>query len=157
MSALLCTASTPTERREFLMQNIDQNTRVSGYLRCSATGELVADFKVTNTGRHAISIREETLPWSGRNTVTLALADVETNTVILPEFAFSDPISKTVSVAPGESLEGTVSISEELPALQRLQRERDVVLFWAFRVRTADANTRILAGSIVVPQDERCP
>lgn len=143
--------------REFLTQNVADAVHVRGYLTCGPADAVLATFCVTNVTDRAVLLRSDYLPWAGKNTLVLAFADVDTNSVIIPPLAISDLLSQDISIPPGESIQGVISLSERLPQMSRFLNSRDGVLFWAFRLRQSGSNkSQLLSGTVLLSKADLC-
>jgi hypothetical protein len=119
-----------------------------------ANGGWRLQFELRYTGESPLAFPEASLPWRNpRDLLLVACAPGAAGACLkgadLPLREYS-PTSLTLN--PGDTLSGTVSVSEKFPALATARHSGDVILFWSYEIRTAGSQIAPrLHGSVVLP------
>lgn len=121
----------------------------------SNTHELLLE--LGNTSSNALSMVKSSLPWEWRYSLWVkAFEDDAIGSPLDEAFPPADrPIQeRTLTIQPGESLEGTIDLTTRFPDLDEVLKRRSVVIFWNYAqdIQGHEGNTLRLYGSAVIPK-----
>lgn len=104
----------------------------------------------------AFSVYEHALPWVGQHSLMLVAVKADAlGSPIEKLLAIDDPGPATVTIQPGETLGGSISLPSRFPEFRAARAERDVIVFWSYRLEPIDepAGER-LGGFVLFPMIE---
>jgi hypothetical protein len=98
-------------------------------------------FSLTNISEKTIQINETAVPWGERTSILLVAMIKRTHELLRPEGYVIDDnfLVKTIRIAPGETISGTVSLSQHFGNINSLRKKGDLLVFWHFRAIGKDA------------------
>ena len=115
---------------------------------------LMLNVKLTWQGEAPLVVNSAWLPW-GRFYGMLVVA---TNSAPLSRPLESppridDPMGKQLTIQPGESLEGRISLKERFPSIEVAASRHDLVVFWSYELRSVDGRQLPrLGGWLLIPK-----
>lgn len=98
--------------------------------------------KVTLTNRsiEPLTVYHHSLPWAGWNSLLLVAVKTDTpGTVIGKSQIIDDPGPDRITIKPGETLAGHISLVSRFPDLLKALEDRDVIVFWSYQFQPIDA------------------
>lgn len=107
--------------------------------------------RVTNTSDTALDAYEASLPW--RTVYSMILVAVSTDpagTVLERSLPIDDPGPGTITLRPGQALEGDVALERRFPGFVQAQAARDVLVFWSYRFQPIGRPALPWRGGFVV-------
>jgi len=62
-------------------------------------------------------------------------------------------MGKRVTIQPGESVEGRISLKDRFPSIEALANKHDVVVFWSYDLRSVEGRQfPRLGGWLLIPK-----
>ena len=99
----------------------------------------------------SLRLFEDWFPWYSNRSIVLKVVRPDRFDGVLPEIRpVSDPDGAGVRVEGGTQLRGELRLDERFRTLAKVLRETDVVVFWAFRLRTTGGRSSDLAAGAFV-------
>lgn len=125
---LACNAAWPESSKSTLPLRIEVLS--SGHTQ--QTSSLI--FSLTNISENAIQMDDTTVPWGLRVSVLLVATTKRGKENLRPAgYAIEDPfIVKPIRIAPGETVSGTVLLSEHIDHSALRKNKEDLLVFWHF-------------------------
>ena len=80
---------------------------------------------------HAAAIFKSELPWGNRYSMVFVAARPNGQPIDM-ELPVEDPVAEKVSLAPGASLTGDIDLKRIISDLNRVTKQSDLHLFWAY-------------------------
>jgi len=112
--------------------------------------------QITNTSGHAITVRQNTLPWSHRGALCVVVTEPTTQTELHQDAVISDMGVSLTTIPAGGTLKGSVNLNERFPQLTALSKKAALVVFWAFRLEYSNGASELKAGAeIMTPNDSK--
>ena len=115
-------------------------------------GALVLSLRLTNVSDRAIVLMEPHLPWGHPDSLIIA-AQTTDGRPLINHYPIEDHfLSKDVTIAPGQSVEGDYDLLNN--RIGRIPRDRDVLVMWAYPLieRDRDRPWPIVTGVAVIPR-----
>jgi len=79
------------------------------------------------------------VPWKYSYSLILAAEGTQTlSAEIDKRYPIEDAVSGTVTLAPGESISGLVSLNNRFRSLSEAAAKQDVIVFWSYQAATVD-------------------
>jgi hypothetical protein len=105
-------------------------------------------------GDRAIEIDESELPWGFRDSLLLVPVVLNRDRTRLPEsYYIDDPTEKSLTLAPGDTLVGTIYLFNRFPDLTAAAATDDVLLLWSYELRPLDGpSLPRVSGGMVIPK-----
>lgn len=118
-------------------------------------GVVQLHFKITNNTDKILHTYEGNLPWSFPAPVVIAAAWVWGD--ILPHAPPPPPTnskrtSAVVSIAPGETIEGSIPLSRYVEGLDEARRRGDVIIFWWYNSWGVKQKIGTYGGWLMLPK-----
>ena len=91
-------------------------------------------FSLTNKSEKTIQMDDATVPWGLRVSVLLVATTKRGKENLRPAgYAIEDPfLVKSIRIAPGETVSGTVLLSEHIDHIALRKNKEDLLVFWHF-------------------------
>ena len=125
----------------------------------SIEGDLEHDalrIELTSRSSRVFTVYEHSLPWVGQHSLLLIAVTADAlGSPIEKLLAIDDPGPATITIEPGQTLGGSISLPSRFPEFCRARSERDVIVFWSYRLEPIDtpAGER-LGGFVLFPRRE---
>jgi hypothetical protein len=113
--------------------------------------EYVLNITLTNSSSEPLTIYQHSLPWVGwYSMILIAVKTDAPGTVIDKVSPIDDPGPARLTIKPGETLEGKISLVSRFPGFAEALKERDVIVFWSYQFQPIDAAPLKRVGGYVV-------
>jgi hypothetical protein len=90
--------------------------------------------RLTNTSGVALETYEHALPWRGvYSLLVVAVKTDPAGSVLERTLPIDDPGAGTVTVMPGQALEGDVLLTNRFPGFEQARADKDLLVFWGYR------------------------
>lgn len=120
-----------------------------------ANGTWRLQFELRYTGEAPLVLSERSLPWkSPRDLLLVACALNAAGTrLAAADLPVQDLPSTSVTLNPGDTLSGSVTLAARLPGLATAVRASDVILFWSHELKSPDGpELPRVNGGVVLPR-----
>lgn len=88
---------------------------------------------LTNASDAPLVLYRHSLPWVGNSSILLLAVKADRlGTVLEKKLPVDDPGPEQVTIAPGATMSGTISLSDRFPDFDNAIRDRDVIAFWSY-------------------------
>jgi len=135
-----CMHSGITPKRPILMKQQNAKPQVSNV---SIEGDLAQDMlqiELTNRSAQALKVYEHSLPWIGWHSLILVAVRADAlGAPLAKDSRIDDPGPVTVIIPPGAILKGNIPLLLRFPDFRKVRGERDVIVFWSYRLEPIDA------------------
>ena len=113
--------------------------------------------RLRNESAESLPVYNDDLPWVRMRSMTLIAVETSDFAGIVlggPQFKPNeDSAEPWVTIKPGESLTGEISLITRFPRIEESLKDRDVILFWSYRLRIKDGRrSNRVTGWVLVPQ-----
>jgi hypothetical protein len=102
------------------------------------TNQIFLDMAIANKTDKPLQVQKHSLPWEGFYSLLLlpVKADALGTLIEPPIYPCGIPplIQVPVSIEPGATIKGRISLTKRFPALHDALRTKDVVLFWSYQL-----------------------
>ena len=107
--------------------------------------------ELTNRSEQKLKVYEHSLPWIGWHSLILVAVKADAlGTPLEKDARIDDPGPATVTIQPGATLEGHISLPMRFPDFCKERGERDVIVFWSYRLEPIDAPAGERCGGYVI-------
>jgi hypothetical protein len=108
-------------------------------------GEMCILFTITSNSNKEITIHKHNLPWGSRLSLTLVAVELNTNTYLKQKLYIDDPSPTKLTIKPGESISGKISLNKRFYDLDKVLKNKDIIIFWSYQLFNAgtSGNERI--------------
>ncbi len=134
-----------------LMKQKNAKPRVSNV---SIEGDLAKDMlqvELTNRSAEELKVYEHSLPWIGWHSLILVAVRADAlGTPLAKDLRIDDPGPVTVIIPPGAILKGNIPLPLRFPDFRKVRGERDVIVFWSYRLEPIDAPAGERYGGYVI-------
>jgi hypothetical protein len=104
-----------------------------------------------NTSGAAAETYEHALPWRGvYSMLLLAVRTDPAGSVLERSLPVDDPGPATVTLQPGETLEGDIPLAERFPEFAEAQKAGALLVFWAYRFQPVGTPPLSWTGGLVI-------
>lgn len=101
-----------------------------------ASDKLTLDLKLSYRGQQRILISESSLPWRMEHSLLLLAVCLDGKNRVIPEtYSLENPSPNAISLEPGQSLMGSVNLSERFPTLRDCVQNHEALVFWSFQLK----------------------
>lgn len=98
-----------------------------------------------------LTVYEYSLPWAGLHSLILVAVKADAlGTPIVKELAIDDPGPATVTIQPGDTLSGSITLASRFPEFRSARSARDVIVFWSYRLEPIDVAAGERGGGFVL-------
>lgn len=95
---------------------------------------------LTDRSGKALTIYRHSLPWVGWYSLLLTAVRTDAlGTVIEKRSVIDDPGPGKITIKPGETLTGKISLVDRFPGILKALEDRDVIVFWSYQLNPVDA------------------
>jgi hypothetical protein len=99
----------------------------------------VLHVELTNRSAQPLTLYDHSLPWVGLTSVILLAARADAlGTLLAKDEMIDDPGPGTVTLQPAQTLRGAIALGSRFPEFSAARRERDIIVFWSYRVAAVD-------------------
>lgn len=110
-----------------------QSMRVDAYIQ-HVPKKALLEFKATNLSGTRVCLEKGNLPWGTiYSTSIIALLPGMAQKQLERAWIIDDPPLATTCFNPGETLTGSINLSEAFPALGESLKKGEVVIFWYYQ------------------------
>jgi len=108
-----------------------------------------------NNGKHVVRIADGRLPWRHRYAMVMLGVNSETGGVVEASVPpIDDPVAAVVEIAPGEAIQGEVSLKEIYPTLDDELASARIDVFYAFDIKCIEGpDPQRVGGWFSVPSE----
>ena len=109
--------------------------------------------ELANVSTQDLNVYVHSLPWVGWHSLILiaVLADA-LGTPLGKDARIDDPGPVVVTLSPGEILKGSISLRSRFPDFHEARNQRDVIVFWSYRLEPLNAAaSERYCGHVVFP------
>jgi hypothetical protein len=112
-------------------------------LKLEASIESITDatlrFTLTNTSTQPMSFGKPYLPWGNVNSIVIVVVKKTLgNPTLAGMRPFDNPIDEEVLIAPGQSISGTVRVSDYVEKIDQELRKGELLVLWSYQPKTRD-------------------
>jgi hypothetical protein len=94
--------------------------------------------RLRNTAKTVLETYEHSLPWRGVYSMVVIVVRADSvGSVLDRSLPVDDPGPGTVTVKPGEILEGDVAFAPRFPGFVQALAESDLLVFWSYQFQVA--------------------
>ena len=120
-----------------------QNNVIPQVSNMSIKGDLVQDrlqIELTNQSAQELKVYQHSLPWIGWHSLLMVAVSADAlRTPLAKDSRIDDPGPVTVIIPPGAILKGNIPLPLRFPDFRRVRIERDVIVFWSYRLEPINA------------------
>jgi hypothetical protein len=96
-------------------------------------GRPVLKLTLANASDEPVTVYRHSLPWVGSSSILLVAVQTDRlGTVLAKNTPVDDPGPEQVTIAPGETMSGTISMADQFPDFANAIKSRDVIAFWSY-------------------------
>ena len=104
-----------------------------------------------NTSNATVETYEHSLPWRGVYSMLVIVVRADSaGSVLDRSLPVDDPGPGTVTVQPGQTLEGDIAIAPRFPGFVQALSEADLLVFWGYRFQAVGQAPLPWTGGLVL-------
>jgi hypothetical protein len=110
--------------------------------------------KLTNKSSEPLMVYQHSLPWLGWHSMLLIAVKTDALGTTIDKYSpIDDPGPARITIKPGETLAGKISLIGRFPGFLEALKVRDVVVFWSYQFQPIDAApSKRVGGYVLFPK-----
>jgi hypothetical protein len=106
---------------------------------------------LTSKSTEPVTLYEYSLPWKGWYSILLVAVKTDAQgTPIDKSFPIDDPGPARITIEPGETLTGKISLISRFPGFLEALKDWDIIVFWSYQLQPIDAAPLQRVGGYVL-------
>lgn len=110
--------------------------------------------RVKNEGSNSLELFRAGLPWG--NSRSMYTQPIKNRTPLTPRVAIDDPVAGTITLNPGDELQGEINLLERFPTLRTDLQTGPLDLLWTYQATQTNGKVADrFGGWILLPQKDK--
>lgn len=107
----------------------------------NSTPTWTLEVSLTNETPKPLTLYQHSEPWAGYYSTLLVAVKLDPmGTVIESNTPVDDPGPGTITIQPGQTRTGQISLARHFPGFAEALADRDVIIFWSYQMKPVDGD-----------------